>query len=289
VILDGRSIRLKVDEKAVFGAFEGTLNLAGTSITGAWIQGGFRQPLTFDRATNMTEWKDSSTHSVRFVNVDHGVRLEVIDWGGSGRPVLLLAGSGNSAHVFDSFASKLAALYRVYGVTRRGFGRSSVPRSGYDADRLADDVLEVMRALKIDKPVLVGHSIAGEELSSIGSRHPESVAALVYLDAAYSYAFYDATLRDADIGRLDLTMLPPVQRAVREGSRQYTQIQAPVLAIYAFGDRTDPTAAEAQANAFEKGVRAAHVVRFPNAPHYVFVANEADVLHEIDAFVATLR
>lgn len=37
----------------------------------------------------------------------------------------------------------------------------------------------------------MGHSLAGEELSSIGSRHPERAAVLIYLDAAYGYAYYD--------------------------------------------------------------------------------------------------
>ena len=49
-------------------------------------------------------WRDPSPHTVRFVTVDDGVRLEVLDWGGSGRPVVLLAGGGNTAHVFDDFA-----------------------------------------------------------------------------------------------------------------------------------------------------------------------------------------
>jgi non-heme chloroperoxidase len=42
-----------------------------------------------------------------------------------------------------------------------------------------------MDALKIDKPLLVGHSIAGEELSWLGGHHPERFRGLVYLDAAY--------------------------------------------------------------------------------------------------------
>jgi pimeloyl-ACP methyl ester carboxylesterase len=75
------------------------------------------------------------------------------------------------------------------------YGVSSVPRpineTNYDADRLGDDVLAVLTALMIDHPILAGHSIAGEELSSIGTRHPEMVAGLIYLDAAYAYAFYD--------------------------------------------------------------------------------------------------
>jgi pimeloyl-ACP methyl ester carboxylesterase len=286
--LQAGSVTFKVDEKGMFGAFEGALNRAGASITGAWSQGGYRQPLTFVRATKKSAWKDPSQHSIRFVTVDRGVRLEVLDWGGSGRAILLLAGNGNSAHVFDALAAKLAASYRVYGLTRRGFGSSSEPPSGYDADRLGDDILAAIHALKIDKPVLIGHSIAGEELSSIGSRHPERIAGLVYLDAGYSYAYYDPALRDADLAGLDFSLLSHAPRAVWEGRRQYTRIQAPVLAIYAFGERTDPRPAEAQANAFEKGVLGSHVVRFPNAPHYIFVSNEVDVLREISAFIATL-
>jgi hypothetical protein len=38
-------------------------------------------------------WQDPSPHSIRFVTVDDGVQLEVLDWGGKGRAVVLLAGS----------------------------------------------------------------------------------------------------------------------------------------------------------------------------------------------------
>jgi non-heme chloroperoxidase len=50
----------------------------------------------------------------------------------------------------------------------------------------------------------VGHSIAGEELSSIGSRHPEKVTGLIYLEAAYAYAYYDAARGDLSFDLRDL-------------------------------------------------------------------------------------
>lgn len=136
-------------------------------------------------------WKDPSPHKVQFVTVEGNVRLEVLDWGGTGRPMVLLAGLGNSAHVFDDFAPKLTGTYHVYGITRRGYGASSVPDSGYDAYHLGDDVLAVLDALKLTRPLLAGHSVAGEELSAVGSRHSERIAGLIYLDAAYPYAFDD--------------------------------------------------------------------------------------------------
>ena len=136
-----------------------------------------------------TAWKDSSPHVIRFISVAKDVRLEVLDWGGSGRPIVLLAGGGDTAHVFDDFAPKLTARHHVYGITRRGFGASGYSATEYGADRLGDDVLAVMDSLKLKRPVLVGHSIAGQEMSSVASRHPDRVAGLVYLEAAYPYAF----------------------------------------------------------------------------------------------------
>jgi pimeloyl-ACP methyl ester carboxylesterase len=61
--------------------------------------------------------------------------------------------------------------------------QASVPPSGYDADRLADDVLAVLDHLRLDRPLLIGHSIAGEELSSISARYPLRSGGLIYLDA----------------------------------------------------------------------------------------------------------
>ena len=142
---------------------------------------------------------DTSPHRTRFIAVQDSVQLEVLDWGGTGRPIVLLGGLGSTGHTFDAFAPKLATTYHVYGVTRRGFGRSSTPVSGYDADRLGDDVLAVIDSLGLRRPVVAGHSMAGEELSSIGSRHPEKVAGLIYLDAGYDYALYDESHGNATI------------------------------------------------------------------------------------------
>jgi non-heme chloroperoxidase len=146
--------------------------------------------------------QDKSPHAMRMINVENDIALEVLDWGGTGRPLVLLAGKGFTAHVFDQFAPTLIAKYHVYAITRRGYGNSSVPPptdANYSADRLGDDVLAVVEQLKLVRPVLVGHSIAGEELSSIGMRTPDRVAGLVYLEAGYAYSFYDASKGDLTI------------------------------------------------------------------------------------------
>ncbi len=307
------------------------------------------------------EKEGASSGSVQFVTVDKDVKLEVVDWGGSGRPLVLLAALGATAHAFEGFAHKLVPRYHVYGITRRGFGASSAPDSGYSSDRLGDDVLAVIEALKLDRPVLVGHSMAGEELSSVGSRHPEEVAGLIYLDAAYAYAYYDRSVGDLKLDSIELRtklggLLPgggrPDQRKLTEelieemaqvdrelkgrlkmlgdaadppkpaggwpppsmsapikgmiaGMQKYTDIRCPVLAIFAVphdtGDqfKGDPAAnakadaddvafVEPQANAVERGIPSARVVRIPHGSHYIYGSNEADVLREMNIFLENL-
>ena len=123
--------------------------------------------------------------SSQFVDVGDGVKVEVLDWGGTGRPVVLLAGSGNTAHVFEDFAPKLIQCchVHVYGITRRGFGLSSKPRRGYATPDLAEDDWLVIQALKLQKPIIMGHSVAGSEMTFIGEKLPSELGALVYLDA----------------------------------------------------------------------------------------------------------
>jgi non-heme chloroperoxidase len=144
-------------------------------------------------------WHDPSRHKVRFVTVEDGVRLEVLDWGGTGRPLVLLAGLGYTAHVFDGFAEKLTDSYHVYGITRRGYGGSSRPAAGYTEQRLAEDDLTVFDALKLVAPVVAGHSVAGNELSQLGIHYYHRIAGLVYLEALNDgtddYSDYDAVCR----------------------------------------------------------------------------------------------
>jgi hypothetical protein len=106
-------------------------------------------------AQNVASFQGEAALKTQFIEVQPDVRLEVLDWGGTGRNLVLLAGGGSTAHVFDSLGPKLAAHYHVIGITRRGFGQSSAPQTGYDPRRLGDDVVAVVDALHITDPVLV--------------------------------------------------------------------------------------------------------------------------------------
>ncbi len=170
-------------------------------------QWGFVLCLLLAVASDAQDNIDSSNHSVRMISVEKDVSLEVLDWGGVGRPLILLAGLGDNAHIFDKFAPQLTANYHVYGITRRGRGVSSKPEPNqvkYTADRLGEDVMAVIGALNLNKPILAGHSFPGEEMSYIGAHHPELVAGLIYIEAGYPYALYDEASGELELDAIEL-------------------------------------------------------------------------------------
>jgi non-heme chloroperoxidase len=142
-------------------------------------------------------WSDSSPHTVRFVSVAPGVRLEVLDWGGAGPPLVFLSGLQDVAHGFDDFAPRFTDQFRVLAVTRRGYGASNRPAAGYDLATRVMDLRAVLDSLGLPQVALVGHSIAGDELTAFAGRFPEHVTGLVYLDAAYDHSGVAALIRES--------------------------------------------------------------------------------------------
>jgi non-heme chloroperoxidase len=107
----------------------------------------------------------------------------------------LFVGCYLTAHVYDDIAPKLTDGFHVFAVTRRGIGASDRPATGYDPQRRADDILAVIGAAGMQKPILIGNSCGGDILHTLGAQHPDRLGGLVYLDAAE-----DPTLSLADYG-----------------------------------------------------------------------------------------
>lgn len=122
--------------------------------------------------------------SGRLVTISSGVRLEVVEWSQQGEPLLFLSGMGRTAHAFDHLAPVFAGQYRVVGVTRRGWGRSSKsPGYEYGSEVLLRDILAVMDSLGIDASHVAGWSFGGHEATLLAARYPERVLSLILLDA----------------------------------------------------------------------------------------------------------
>jgi len=106
-------------------------------------------------------------------------------------------------------------------------------------------------------PHLMRHSIAGEELSSIGSRFPARVAGLVYLDAGYSYALYNGAKGDFSIDthqlELDLAafraaILPDdAKKALHAVQQELPRVQTELAALLKDWDQVPMMTAEQKA------------------------------------------
>ena len=93
---------------------------------------------------------DPSPHRSDSVVVNE-LTLQYLDWGGSGEPLLLLAGLFGSAHGFDDLAPQLTSDFRVLALTRRGHGKSGRPASGYSLAVLVDDICGFLDLMKIER------------------------------------------------------------------------------------------------------------------------------------------
>ena len=109
--------------------------------------------------------------------------LHINQWGTGNEACILLHGFGEGAYIWDNFAPSIAKLFRTLAVDLRGHGDSWWhPKAEYDVEGHVADVVEVIDALRVDRFVLVGHSLGGEIAIRIAAARPKSVIGLVIVD-----------------------------------------------------------------------------------------------------------
>jgi pimeloyl-ACP methyl ester carboxylesterase len=117
----------------------------------------------------------------RDLKVNHG-RLRLLDWGGDGRPaVLLLHGFTGHAHAWDTLSIALQPRYHVMALDQRGHGDSD-PADVYNAVAAFDDLVGVVDQLRLERLVLIGLSMGGRNAMYFTSRRPDVVDKLVVVD-----------------------------------------------------------------------------------------------------------
>lgn len=114
-----------------------------------------------------------------------GTRLHTRVWGGDGPGVLLVHGLASNLRLWTGVAELLATDgHRVVAVDQRAHGRSD-PSDVLDLATLTDDLVEVIAAHGLDRPVAVGQSWGGNVVVELGARHPEAVRAVVGVDGGH--------------------------------------------------------------------------------------------------------
>lgn len=120
-----------------------------------------------------------------FLNLDN-LRLHVSDWGGEGRPILLVHGLASNAKIWNRVAPLLAGPFRVAALDQRSHGLSDEARDGdYGFAAVCADMREACAALKFEMPVIVGHSWGAGAAMEYAARYPAGVAGVVMIDGGF--------------------------------------------------------------------------------------------------------
>lgn len=133
----------------------------------------------------MLSWTHAdATAELRKVQVAEGVDLAVKVDGRGPVPVIFLHGYSLSMDTWDKVIGKFPAeRYTTYAYDLRGFGDSSKPASGHTMRQHATDLAALMDRFRIQRAVLVGHSLGGAISQEFASMYPDRVLAVVSSDA----------------------------------------------------------------------------------------------------------
>ena len=129
----------------------------------------------------------NSDYTTSFLRLRSGLSVRVVESGQpAGAPVLLVPGWGCSAYAYRNTMPALAAAgFRVIAVDLKGHGLSDKPvaPAEYVIESLIDHLRDVLDALSLERPYLIGHSMGGSLLCHFASRYPDRVRALGLLSA----------------------------------------------------------------------------------------------------------
>lgn len=103
--------------------------------------------------------------------------------GGSGPPVVLLHGYGDTGDMWIPLAKDLARDHTVIVPDLRGMGLSARAESGFEKANEAEDIIGVMDAVHADHAEVVAHDIGNMVAYALAARHPDRVSKLVLMDA----------------------------------------------------------------------------------------------------------
>jgi pimeloyl-ACP methyl ester carboxylesterase len=115
----------------------------------------------------------------------NGIKLQYLDWGGSGQPLILIHGLGDSPYLFEDIASSLKNNFRIIAYSKRGHCKSKITVTDYDNCALVSDLKLLVDSLKITKANLLGWSMGGNEITEFAIKYSERTNKLIYFEAGY--------------------------------------------------------------------------------------------------------
>ncbi len=119
--------------------------------------------------------------------------------GGSKPPLILLHGLTANGVCWTALAHALEGEYDVIMPDARGHGKSSVPDYGYRYEDHANDVVCLIKALRLAPPILIGHSMGGMSAAVVASRNPKLLRGLILADPTFLSTKVQRDICDSDV------------------------------------------------------------------------------------------
>lgn len=224
---------------------------------------------------------------------------------GNGKPVVLLHGWLASLETMKPLAKALESKFKVYNIDIIGFGKSDLPDIPLNTDGFGDFLKSLLQELKIENPILIGHSNGGRTIINAVGRGIIEPKKIVLIDSAgikpkrsikYYIKIYTFKtcknilkilpnnesinkLREKTLNRFgssDYKNSPEVLRKtmstiINEDQKKYLpNIKVPTLLIWGENDTATPIE---DAKIMEKLIPDAGLVEYKNSSHYSYLEN----------------
>ena len=239
------------------------------------------------------------TINIRNININY------IQYG-SGSDVVLLHGWGQNIAMMKPIGDRLQKNHRITILDFPGFGESEEPKTALTVYDYCEILEELLKKLKVKKPVIIGHSFGGRIAIIYASRNEVEKVVL----------FGSPCIRKEVKPSLKLRMLKSLKKIPginklegfaknHMGSRDYKnaseimkkilvnvvnedlsecakKINVPTLLIW--GDR-DTEAPVEDAKELEKIIPDAGLIVLPNSTHYAYLENLPQVINILNNFL----
>lgn len=143
--------------------------------------------------------------------------------GGSGPPVLLIHGIGDSSETWSEVLPLLAENHTVIAPDLLGHGQSDKPRADYSVPAFANGMRDLLTILEIDRVTVIGHSFGGGVAAQLIYQFPELVERLILVAAGGAGKRVSGLLRMMSLPPANLALsalrLPFTHRAIDAGIR----------------------------------------------------------------------
>ena len=182
------------------------------------------------------------------VAVAPDIELHAEVWRGepAAAPVVLVHGLASNLRLWDGVAERLhAEAHTVVAIDQRGHGRSDAPATGYEIDTAVADLLALIEALALERPLIAGQSWGGSVVLELASRHPNAVRGIVCVDGGVSdmsqaYPVWDDCLAKLTPPTLTHLTLKKLEARIRTGVPHFSG-RAVAAYLHCFRERSDGT------------------------------------------------